>query len=107
MEIVLRGKGLCDFVAPEDERQGRTSDPTNVSKRDLALAYVIMSIHASCKATMLTLRDPREGWNKLKNTVRSACEALIEAKLSKLHQVRMNEKQSIIQYTNRTENQAK
>lgn len=60
MEIILRGKGLWEYVSPSSNTATSYSKETTStvkkpqvssklgSQKDLALAYIIMSISASC-----------------------------------------------------------
>lgn len=100
MEILLRGKGLWRYVSDENAPMETMSS----NKKDLALAYLMMSIDASCKGTVMTLRDPFEVWQKLKKSYQAVSEAAIDGKLTKLQQIRMGVNEAVIKYSNRIEN---
>ena len=102
MEILLRGKGLWQFVCEPDASDDGSNE--NSRKRDLALAYLMMSIDASCKGSVMTLRNPFEVWQKLKASYQAVSEAAIDAKLTKLQQMRMDPEEPVMKYTNKIEN---
>lgn len=104
IEILLRGKGLWEFVSTESNQEVDEEQAGSSRKRDLALAYLLMSIDASCKATVMTMRDPRLIWGKLKKSYQAVSEAAIDAKLTKLQGVRMTQNEPVIQYSNKIEN---
>lgn len=100
MEILLRGKGVWGFVDPTDSSSERTVQAGSQRKKDLALAYKIMSIDASCKAFVMTLRDPRTVWKRLKMAYQAVSEASNDAKLTKLQSLRMGPQEPIMKFTN-------
>lgn len=68
MEILSRGKGLWEYDNPSSERSDSTDTETNARRSDMALAHILLSIYASCKAEVMTMREPKEIWKKLKKT---------------------------------------
>lgn len=112
LEILLRGKGLWGYV------NGDITDPIDLSnneggvsadrakfkqKMDLALANIFMTINASCKASVITLRDPKEVWDKLKEMYQTVSETAIDAKLMKFQQMEMTKGETVIEFANRIE----
>lgn len=92
MEIILRGKGLWEFVSESAEASDEEGVDLEVGpnrKRNIAHAYTLMSIDDSCKASVLVMRDPVAVWKKLKDTYQAVSEASIDAKLSKLQHLKM------------------
>lgn len=69
----------------------------------MALVYIMMSYALSCKAAEMTCRDPCELWNKLKKLFLSVSEASIDAKLTRLQNIKMTAKDSVLEYPNRSE----
>lgn len=55
-----------------------------------------MSIHASGKASVTTMRDPVLIWTKLKETFQAVPEASIDAKLTKLQAMSMESSDFIV-----------
>lgn len=102
LEIFLRGKGLWKFV--DDERASATLYAVSFLKRDILLAYITMSITPSCKATVMTCRGPHEVWQRLKKIFQTVSEASIDAKLTRLHEIKMAEKDCVIEYSNKIQN---
>ena len=102
LEIYLRGKGLWTYVGSETSSDVRDSE--SPQKRDVALAYIMMSITPSCKAAVMMCREPREVWRKLKKLYQSVSEASIDANRTRLHELKMREKDSIIEYSNKIQN---
>ena len=101
---MLREKGLWEFVSTDGDISDVARASTDVKKRETALAYTLMSIDASCKPTIVTLRDPWEIWGKLRCTYQASSEASIDAKFTKLQQVKTDRKEHFIQYSNRIKN---
>ena len=102
VEILLRGKGLWPYVmntvqVPTDEKQLTAFR----QKQDQALAYIFSVIDASCKYSVMTLRDPAEVWNTLKSTFQKVSEASVDAKLTRLQNLQMNADEKVVEYANR------
>lgn len=108
MEIVLRGKGLWKYVDDVDLENGQNEDEEEVqlseteeTKRDLALAYLVTSIDTSCKSMVRTMRCPRTVWRSLRNMFQSASQAAIDAKLTQLQSISLNNGENIVEYSSR------
>lgn len=99
LEIFPRGNGLWGYVDGEVAGE-TTSDDSSAQKRDMDLAYNMMSITPACKASLMTCRDPDELWNKLKRLFLSVSEASIDAKLKRLQNIKMTAKGSVTEYSN-------
>lgn len=104
MEIMLRDKGLwgCVSVTSKigtDETAERTAEWTD----DLTFVYFMMYINPSCKSLVITTRNPRKMWEKLRKRYQAVSEASIDVKLTSLQVKIMNQAENAIQFTNRIE----
>lgn len=76
-------------------------DKVATQKSDLAVAYLTTSTDCSCKPSVMRLRNPRDVRKKLYNTCQSVATASIDAKLLKLQNIEMSNKESIVKYATR------
>lgn len=81
-------------------RVGVTSE-ADIQKRDLALAYIIASLDATCKASDRQLRCPDEAWRTLKEMFQAVSEASVDSKLFQLQAVTLCKGSKIIEFSNR------
>lgn len=63
-----------------------------------------MSIEASCKPIIMTLRDPTSVWKRLNQTFHAVSKASIDDKLTKFQSIKMKQSESVMEYANRTQN---
>lgn len=104
VEIDLHCIGSWEFV--NGSIRPPTSNPElkiHNRKSDIALGTILMTIDSSCKDSVITLRDPVEVWENLKENFHTASEAKIDAKLTKLQQMNMEHGDSIVRYAKKIE----
>lgn len=102
MEILLRGKGLWGYVSGDElEPTDRSELQKYRRKNDLALAHIFMTINASCKSSVVTLRNPKVVWDRLATTYQKVSEATIDAMLTRFQTMSMERTESVVNFTNR------
>lgn len=80
--IPFRGKELWEYVEGTVAESEQTKERKLFQRHnDLALAHTLMSITNSYKASVITLRDPKAVWNKLRDTFQAVSQASIDAML--------------------------
>lgn len=90
--VFLCGKCIWEFV------DGTTRPPRSDTemkmysrKSDMELATTLMTICASCKASVIKFRDRVKFWDKLLIIFHTVSESKIYSKLTILHQMRMEQ----------------
>lgn len=100
--MVLRGKGLWNIVeGTEQEPQELSEKALFARRKDIALTNIILTIDDTCNAAVITLRDPKEVWDKLGSMYRKVLDARIDAPLVHLQKVKMHSSERIMEYVNR------
>lgn len=101
-EILLIGKGFWKYVDENSPPVSVRADQNSCDRKsDLALETILITIDASCEASVINLCNPREVWKKLKNTFRQVSEATIETKPTILHQIKLQPGENIFGYSNK------
>lgn len=104
MGILLRGKGLWEFVAGTAVQQEEAEAKQAFQrKRDIALANILMAITPCCKSTVITMRDPHQDWTKVSEMFQAVSEATVDSKLSKIQNIKKKPSESVMAYANRIE----
>lgn len=105
MEFVLRSKGLWDIVNGTETAPTTTAElPSFRRRRDTALSHIIITIDDSCSAAVITLRDPKEVWNTLKEMYKAVSEARVDAYLAHFQLMKMDPSETVMSYANRLTN---
>lgn len=68
-------------------------------KRDLAFAYILTSVDASCRAMVRRVRCPREASRLWLDTFKFVSEASIDAKLTCLQAISMQKDEHVVEYS--------
>lgn len=118
-EIVLRGKGLWQFVELEPilrellggtlssqvEHDEHLTDvvlrKADEQERNLALAYNLEWVVDTCRAMVQAMRCPGKIWSDLRETVKPVSEACIDAILLKLQAVILKKDSHFVEYSSR------
>lgn len=69
-----------------------------MQKGDLVLAYLLTSIDPTFKVAVRKERFPSRVWNLLRTMFRAVLEASIDAKMSRLHSVKLDKSEKIVGY---------
>ena len=104
IKLILTYKGLWEFVQTNVSSASTTASDmssSNERKKAQCLAIILLSIDDSYVAPVISMEDPKEVWEKLKSTYSSSSEAHIEALHSMLHEAKMGENESVVQFSNR------
>lgn len=70
-----------------------------IQKRDLALAYIVTAIDQTCTAIVRKVRCPAKAWELLRTMFQAASEASIDAKLSALQSIRLDNGEKVVGYS--------
>lgn len=73
----------------------------DVQKRNLALAYIVTSIDATCKASFWKLRCPAKAWRTLNEMFQAVSEAAVDSKLCQFQAMTLGISEEFIQFSNR------
>lgn len=65
---------------------------------ELSLAHILITINASCKSYVITLRNPKEVWEKLKEIFQTGSETAIDANILKFEQIEMTKGEVVIEF---------
>lgn len=102
MEVVLRRKGLWKYKANEEAKDAEASgtakaSESEVQKRGLALAN-IMTFESTTKSMIQKIRCPCEAWHRLETMVVAESKSALDAKLSMIQNIHVEEGKSIDEY---------
>ena len=90
MKLILKGKGQWKFLAAtEKEPTEAKAKKKYLQRKDQALTTILLAIDDSCIAPVINIEEPREVWEKLKDTYESVSKSHIEAYITQLQAVRM------------------
>lgn len=104
VKIMLRGKGIPEFV----DRSARLLETEGGVKMhnpnsDMALKTIPMTIQSSCKASVITMTDPKKVWEKLRSIFHTVSESTMDVKLTSLHGMKMENEDTILPSSNKIE----
>lgn len=104
MEIVLRGKGLWEIVTGTEHQQAQ--DDADAKKKfeqrqDIAVTNLFLTIEDTCLSSVISLRNPKDIWDTLKEMFKSTSEASIDSYLVQYQQLSMRSTEKIMAYVNR------
>ena len=88
LEVVLLGKGFWGIIeGTEQEPEAIAEKAMFIRRRDMALTNILLTIDDTCNAAFITLRDPRQVWDKLASMYKKVLDARIDAFLVQLQKV--------------------
>lgn len=97
LEIYSWGKGVLNYAG--GKQPFTALNVVSTQKKDMGLAYIMISLVLSCKAAAMTNRDARDVWWILERLFQPVSEASTE--FTQMHEIKMDAKDLIIEYSNK------